>query len=153
MTGPRDWDKEMAEIDRLMAADKQAAPGPAPVARRDGPGPAATPALPAGAQAVVTRRRHTVGVWLRALLGVAGAVALPFWPYSRSCGPLLGLYLLGAGAVAAAGIWTMRGSWTHRRGVANSVGVLILLAGLGLMALEILERSGFAAVHRTWICP
>ena len=26
MTGPRDWDKEMAEIDKLMASDRPAPP-------------------------------------------------------------------------------------------------------------------------------
>ncbi|HEY3934044.1 MAG TPA: hypothetical protein VGL65_05440 [Gemmatimonadales bacterium] len=152
MTGPRDWDKEMAEIDRLIAAGKAPPPAgsPAPVARRDAPAPHV---VASGAAPVVTRRRHTIGVWLRAILGVAGAVALPFWPYARSCGPFLGLYLLGAVGVAAAGVWTMRGSWTHRRGVAHSIGVLILLAGVALIAIEVLERSGFAAVHRTWICP
>ena len=29
MTGPRDWDKEMAEIDKLMASDRAPASPPA----------------------------------------------------------------------------------------------------------------------------
>lgn len=151
MTAPRDWDKEMAAIDKVIASGKapppSGAPGPAP---RDGQ---AKLLVAPGAGAVITRRRDTVGVWFRTLLGAAGAAALPFWPYGKTCGTLLYLYLLGAVGVTAAGIWAMRGAWTHRRGIAHTAGMLVMLAGLTLVALEVLHRTGFAAVRLSWICP
>ncbi len=150
MTGPRDWDKEMAEIDKLMGSERPALPaGAAPVARRESAAPVARDAAPAP----MTRRRDTAGVWFRAVLGAAGAAALPFWPYAKSCGLPLYLYLIGTAGVIAAGIWTMRGAWTHRRGIAHSAGLLVLVAGLTLAALEIAQRTGFAAVRLTWTCP
>ena len=88
MTGPRDWDKEMAEIDKLMGSDRPAAalpPGGGAVAAARALRRRRTRPLPA----VMTRRRDTAGVWFRALLGAAGAAALPFWPYSKSCGTML----------------------------------------------------------------
>jgi hypothetical protein len=66
---------------------------------------------------------------------------------------MLYLYMLGTFAVIAAGIWAMRGAWTHRRGVAHIGGLLVLLAGLGFAAIEIIHRTGFAAGRLGWICP
>jgi len=154
MTGPRDWDKELAEIDKVIArGGTPAAPAAAAPAIQSPPRAAGgAPALPP-APGRVTRRRDTVGIWLRGLLGAAGAAALPFWPYGKTCGLVLGLYMVGTVAVAAAGVWTMRGAWTHRRGGALAAGVLILLAGLGLAGMEILQRTPFAAVRLHWICP
>lgn len=155
MTGPRDWDKEMAEIDRLMAADKPAAlpsgggaPANAP-ARRE----SAAPSAPSGGGAAPARRRDLVGVWLKVLLGALGGAALFYWPYGKSCGTFLYAYLLGVAAVTAAGLWAMRGAWTHRRGLAHVAGLLVFLLGLGLAAAEILPRVGYAAVAHTWTCP
>ena len=142
MTEPRDWDKEMAEIDKIIASGK--APPPAPA-------PQALPAVAPGP--VQTRGRDKVGVWFRTLLGAAGAAALPFWPYGKTCGMMLYLYMLGTLGVIAAGIWAMRGAWTHRRGVAHIGGLLVLLAGLGFAAIAIIHRTGFAAGRLGWICP
>lgn len=159
MTGPRDWDKEMAEIDRLLA--KGTPPAPASPAASSAPArsPQATAQPTARAVAApappgtITRGHHVAGVWLRALLGVATAAALPFWPYVKACGTSLYLYLLATFAVILLGIWTMRGAWTHRRGVAHIAGLLVLLAGIGFAAIEILQRTSLAAVHLTWTCP
>lgn len=156
MTGPRDWDKEMAEIDKLMASDRTpAAPpaGAAPPARREAPGsaPASRAAAPVAAGA--SRGRDTVAVWMIAILGVLGAVALWYWPYNKSCGTWLYGYLVGVAAIAGCGLMTMRSSWTHRRGLAHVVGLLTFLAGLAFAAAEVLPRTGYAAESRTWTCP
>lgn len=158
MTGSRDWDKEMAEIDKLMAADRPAppsAPAPsagsaAPVARAAAPSQAAR-AIPSSGP--VSRRRDTIGVWSMGVLGMVGAVALWYWPYAKVCGPMLYGYLIGVAAITGAGLVTMRSSWTHRRGVAHVVGLLTLLAGLAFVAAEVLPRTGYAAESRTWTCP
>lgn len=153
MTGPRDWDKEMADIDRLMASDK--APPPAvpatggAVARAAG-APAAAPMV--RGSVVVTRKRDALGVWLKVLLGALGGTALLYWPYGKVCGPELYVYLAGVLAVTSAGIWAMRGSWTHRRGLAHTIGLLVFLLGLALAAAEFLPRMGYTSVARTWTC-
>jgi hypothetical protein len=154
MTEPRDWDKEMAEIDKIIASGKAPPPAPGVPALPAGTAPArsSSPA-PVASGPVQTRGRDKVGVWIRTLLGAAGAAALSFWPYGKTCGMMLYLYMLGTVGVIAAGIWAMRGAWTHRRGVAHIGGLLVLLAGLGLAALEIIHRTGFAAGRLGWICP
>lgn len=146
MTGPRDWDKELAEIDKLMASGGGAAPS-APVPA-SAPGRAAPPtsARPASSP------RAAFGVWLVALLGPLGAGALAVWPYAKACGPMLWVYLVGVLAVAGAGIWTMRLAWVHRRGTAHVVGLFTLLAALVLGAIEVLPRIGYAAAPLTWTC-
>ena len=156
MTGPRDWDKEMAEIDKMIAADKSpppASPGPAApqLPARSG-APAAAPAAARTTPVATTRPRDTLGVWLKAILGALGLAALLVWPYGTTCGTPLYGFLAGAAAVAAAGAWTMGSAWSHRRGLAHIVGTLILLGGLALAASEILPRTGYTAVAKTWTC-
>jgi len=157
MTGPRDWDKEMAEIDKLLAKGDGGKPAPPASAALPVPQGSAPQARPAAAvvqaPAVrVTRGRDLAAVWFRTLIGAVGAAALPFWPYSKTCGLMFYLYLLGVAGVTAAGIWAMRGAWTHRRGVALVGGLLVLIAGLGFAAIEILHRTSFAATRLGWIC-
>ncbi len=158
MTGPRDWDKEMAEIDKMIAADKAPPPAaPAPgapqlPARSGMPAPAPASASPRAAPVAASRPRDTLGVWLKAILGALGLAALFVWPYGTTCGTPLYGFLAGASAVAAAGAWTMASAWSHRRGLAHIVGTLLLLGGLALVASEILPRTGYAAVAKTWTC-
>lgn len=155
MTGPRDWDKEMAEIDKLMASDRPAAAPSSAASGVPATRPAAHSAAPRAASpaGAVSRPRDTIGVWSMALLGVLGATALWYWPYAKACGPMLYGYLIGVAAITGAGLITMRSSWTHRRGVAHIVGLLTLLAGLAFLAAEVLPRIGYAAELRTWTCP
>ena len=154
MSDSRNWDKEMAEIDKLMASDRAPAPSNLPAKSGDG-GARATPAARSSGNSggVTTRRRDTFGIWLRALLGVLGAAALSIWPYNKSCGTSLYLYLAGVSAILGMGLYTMRYSWTHRRGVAHMVALFVLLAGLALAAAEILPRTGYAKAVLSWTCP
>ena len=150
MTGPRDWDKELAEIDKVIANTRPQAASPAAL---PAPSPRAAAAPSAAPVATVaTRGRDKFVVWARALIGLGGAIALPFWPYGKSCGTMLYLYLLAALAVSAFGIWTMRASWTHRRGIAHVVGLITLLGGLSFAAFEIFEHTAFAATRLAWVC-
>jgi hypothetical protein len=152
MTDPRNWDKELADIDKLMAADRAPSGSSVPAKAGDGAGRPA-PSRAAAQAGTVTRPRDTLGIWLRALLGILGAAALAYWPYNKGCGGPLYLYLTGVAAILGMGLYTMRYAWTHRRGVAHSVGLLVLLAGLVLAAAEILPRTGYAAVSHPWTCP
>lgn len=154
MTGPRDWDKEMADIDRIIKADPAPAPPttPAGAAVPARPGATAQAAPRAAPGAPAARTRDTLGVWLKTILGALGFGALLVWPYGTACGTPLYGFLAGATAVAASGIWTMGSAWRHRRAVAHIVGLFILLGGIGLAASEILPRTGYAAVAKTWTC-
>ncbi len=154
MTGPRDWDKEMADIDKMISVNPAPPPStgapPAGVPARAGAAPVA--ARSSTSIASVTRPRDTLGVWLKTILGALGFAGLMIWPYGTACGTPLYGFLAGATAVAASGIWTMGSAWKHRRGLAHIVGVFILLGGLALIGSEILPRIGYAAVAKTWTC-
>ena len=153
MTGPRDWDKEMADIDKIIASGKAPPPAPAPaLSSRAGQSVPVAPVRQGGGQAV-SRGRDTFGVWLRTLIGAGGAVALQVWPYAKGCGTMLYLYMLSAFAVTLLGAWAMRGAWVHRRGVAHIGGLVVFLAGLAFAAIQVLERTGYAAGPLGWTCP
>ncbi len=156
MADQNDWDKQMAEIDRLMAKEAKAGPpAPAPAPAAPPTTGAATPRAPAPTTRLappVVSRGSLLGLWLMALLGLLGTGALAVWPYAKGCGTMLGVYLVGVAAVAGAGIWTMRSAWVARRGLLHLLGLATLLAALGLAALEILPRIGYAATALTWAC-
>ena len=166
MADSRDWDKQMAEIDRLMAKGSPPAtpassgPPTTPARAPTTPGPSSAPAAPRReAPAPVARqgpltmtRGGLLGLWALAVLGPLGAASLAIWPYAKGCGTMLAVYLVGVLAVAGAGIWTMRAGWVARRGLPHLLGLATLLAALGLAALEILPRIGYAATALTWGC-
>lgn len=143
---PRDWDREMAEIDKVIAKGGAVGPAPVPAARSVG----AAPAL-AGAGLAVSRKQ-AMTTWIRALLGILLVGGILQWPYAHRCGLGLVLYLGASGTVVVAGLWTMVVSWRRRQGWAHTVGVLTLLAGLGLVALAVLPRLGYAKVALPWLC-
>lgn len=159
MADDRDWDRELAKIDKLMGKDPApAAPAsPAPATQRAAP-PTALPAgqtserKPNASVSVAPVAGGGLRVWLTALLGPVGIAALAMWPYGTTCGTWLWVYLLGVAAVFGAALMTMRTAWQHRRPVAMGVGVLTLIAVLGLAAMIVLPRIGYAAVSLTWTC-
>jgi hypothetical protein len=161
MTGPRDWDKELAEIDRLMANGGSSTPEVEPKAPADPAAPVAVSAhtpgnrptpQPAGGARLPVRAVGGLRTWLVTLLGPIGAASLTIWPYQKACGLMLGVYLAGVLAVFGASIWAMRWAWVSRRGMALVVGTLTLVASLILAAAEILPRTGYAAVTAGWVC-
>lgn len=143
---PRDWDREMAEIDKVIA--KGGGVGPAPV-----PAPRAAGAAPApGGSGLAVSRKQALTTWIRALLGILLVGGILQWPYAHRCGLGLVLYLGASGTVVVAGLWTMFVSWRRRQGWAHTVGLLTLLAGLGLVAMAVLPRLGYAKVTLPWLC-
>lgn len=152
MTGPpRDWDKELAEIDKIIA--KQ----PAPVAGKPLPVPAgapgAAPAPRSSAAAPPARGRAALSGWVRVLLGVAAAAGVAFaWPYAHRCGlPLYGYLAAGIG-VLLAGIWGAVTSWKRRLPVAHFVALLVTLTGMLLVARVLLDRTSYPKLPATWSC-
>lgn len=141
---PRDWDKELAAIDKVMAKSG-GNPAPAPAGR--GAAPAA--ALPSGG---ALSRRSALTTWVRAGLGVLLAAAVLQWPYLHRCGLGLILYLGSAGMVAVAGGWTMLVSWRRRQGWAHVAGLAVFLGGLALVANILLPRIGYTTTALPWLC-
>lgn len=139
----RDWDKELADIDKVIARTPA---GPAPVPAAQGKGAPALAAPAGGRRAVLT-------TWLRVLLGAVLGIAMTQWPYSHGCGIKLFLYLGAAGAVVVAGLWSSISSWKRRLGLAHTVALLVTLGGLVLLAREVLPRVGYAKQISTWMCP
>jgi len=137
---PRDWDKELAEIDKVMARMPAAAPERAPV---EAPGRA-----PAAAS-----RFGVLGTWLRVLLGAALAVGITQWPYPAACGVNLIVYGTVILLVIVAGAWSAVSSWRRQLGAAHVISLVVLCWGLVLAAREILPRVGYASESRIWSCP
>jgi hypothetical protein len=142
---PRDWDREMADIDRAIAKQGSVPPGaPAPAA------PVGRVLPAAGASPV--RRRSVALTWFWVALAVALAVALGIWPYRRECGLQLFFYLGAAGLTVVVGVLAALASWSHRRGFAHVVALLALLWAGVAATREILPRTGYAKLDRTWTC-
>jgi hypothetical protein len=154
MADDRDWDRELAKIDKLMGADPPPAAAP-PVVQRGAPArdtPAVSPRSAAVPSPVGPTPRSALRVWAWTLLGPLGAVGLWLWPYARGCGLMLGVYLVGVTAVLGAALVTLRSAWLHRRGVALTIGIVTLVAALALAAAEVLPRVGYAAHALQWSC-
>lgn len=139
----RDWDKELAAIDKVIA--RQPAGGGAPA-------PAGRAALPAATGGVRGGRFAGLTTWLRVGLGLLLAVGITQWPYANACGLNLGVYLGAIATVIVAGGWSAISSWHRRMGLAHTISLGVLLWGLFLAAREVLPRTGYAREARPWTC-
>ncbi|MFW6079479.1 MAG: hypothetical protein ACODAE_07660 [Gemmatimonadota bacterium] len=92
-----------------------------------------------------------LGVWGRVVLGLTLSVAMSQWPYP-TCGLPLAGYMVAAATVLATGVWAGRASWRRRMGAAHVLAMGIVLAGITLVALEVLPRIGYAPVETAWRC-
>ena len=147
MADTRDWDKEMAAIDQVIAKGGYVAPGAgAPAPAPSGGGRPVPPGAPAGSRA-------WMGIWGRTLLGLALAFGLWAWPWTHFCGFNLYWYLSAVFVLALAGIWVMLVSWRGRSGLSHFLGLLMLGFAAWLGAAEVLPRVGYAKIHRVWACP
>lgn len=139
----KDWDRELAKIDKQLesASDAQLFP------EKKGASPAQ--------KVEVAVERATTSSWpaiLRLTLSVALGVGILFWPYANRCGLGLTGYLFGVTAVAASGIWSAVWTWRHRTGRAHALSILLIVWGLILGAIEVLPRIGYAKQSLSWSC-
>jgi hypothetical protein len=148
----RDWDREMAEVDKLLARLPEADPtlgrGVPTVPRSpraSGPAAAHGTPHPGGGSAAAT--------WLRLGLGLALGIGMLVWPYRHICGVKEMFYLTGVGAVIVAGLWSGVSSWRRRLGFAHLLAQVLLIWGLVLAAREVLPRIGYAKTGGTFFCP
>jgi hypothetical protein len=150
MTGPRDWDKELAEIDK--AIEKQTGGrADAPAASRGDASVARPPAV-AQASAPRVQRRAVALTWFWTSLAVALALALLVWPYDKSCGIRLAFFLGGAGMTGLVGLLGGVAAWANRRGLAHVLSLLVLAWAAVMAAREVLPRIGYAKQAATWSC-
>jgi hypothetical protein len=141
---PRNWDKELSNIDRVI--EKQAVGGGAVAPR---PAPAA---LPRGTSADPAPRGSVAITWLWTLFALALGVALAVWPYQHACGLQAFFYVGAAGVTLAVGGLAALSSWANRRGLAHVLSLLVI-AWAGIVAAgEILPRIGYAREARVWTC-
>jgi hypothetical protein len=137
----RDWDREMREVDRLLAKLPDADPSlgrgvpTVPVSPRGGAHGAVqgTGVGPARGGAWVT-------TWMRVGLGLALGVGMIVWPYTHACGLKLVFYLIGAATVTVAGVWTALSSWRRRLGWAHTLSIVLIIWGLALAGQQVLPR-------------
>jgi len=147
MADPRDWDKEMAAIDKVISKGGYVAPsGGAPAPAPSGGGTPVAPSAPAGSRA-------WLGMWVRTLLVVGLAVGLNAWPWTHGCGWRVYWYMTGISVLALASLWIMVVSWRRRSGLTHILGLVMLGYAVWLGAVEILPRTGYASTVKTWSCP
>lgn len=150
---PRDWDKELAEIDKIIA--KQPLPVPAPSAGPKAEGPAPAPsrrAAAAPAHVEAPHHRLVLTTWLRVVLALVVAAAMTQWPYAHGCGLQLVWYLGAAAGVILAGLWGTVISWRRRMPGAHVVSLLVTLWGGYLAGKVVLDRTGYVKDTLTWQC-
>jgi hypothetical protein len=151
----RDWDKEMAEVDRLLKKLPNADPtlgrsgGGEPTVRK----PAVVPGAATSGGAATTAREW-LGTWAKVGLGVLVGIGVApgVWPYSHGCGLRLIFYLVGVSTVIAAGVWVGLSSWKRRLGFAHVISQVLIVWGILLMTREVLPRVG-AKPEALWLCP
>jgi hypothetical protein len=150
----RDWDKEMAKIDKQLSSisDEQLL-GPTPVkitpaaavagGKAAGSGKGSAPAKTASGP---DERPATKAwaVYARLIISVALGVAMVLWPYPSRCGAGLAAYLAAVVVVVASGIWSSVWTWRHRASHAHTLSLLLILWGLVLGSMEVLPRVGYA---------
>ena len=141
----RDWDRELAEVDRLLnQLPTHQAEQAAAAAKRA----AAPPSAPASGKPV-----SRAGTWARGGLGLLIGIGMTQWPYTHGCGLKLFIYLGGVFTVIVAGVWSSLSSWKRQMGVAHILSQGLVIWGLVLAAREVLPRIGYAQEVATWFCP
>jgi hypothetical protein len=135
---PRDWDRELADIDRVI---------------EKGPGPAETPARPPAPGPAPVAKGSVARTWFWVVLALLLAVALPLWPYGKECGLQLFFYLGAAALALLAGGAGAVSSWAARQGLAHVLSLLVMVWAGALGVREVLPRIGYAAQSQEWLCP
>jgi len=145
----RDWDRELAEVDRLLnqlPTHREEKAAAAAASRR-------APTGQGGQAPAATSSRQWIGTWARVGLGLLIGIGMTQWPYTHGCGFKLFVYLGGVTTVIVAGMWSSLSSWKRRLGVAHLLSQGLVIWGLVLAAREILPRVGYAKEAATWFCP
>jgi hypothetical protein len=101
------------------------------------------------------QRRAAIGVYVRLALVVALVISIGSWPYSRSCGVSLFLYMASVSSVVIGGVWIAVSTWLNRMPRTHLLSIFIIFWGLALSAVEVLPRAGYAQPdpqREVWSC-
>jgi hypothetical protein len=139
----RDWEKELAKIDKQLASLPDEALMPA-APEKQAKGTARPSAKSASSASAEPRQTTSFGVFARLTLALAVGIAMAFWPYPSRCGFGLIGYLGAVGVMTAGGIWASIWTWRHRASRAHLLSLAITVWGVLLGAVEILPRIGYA---------
>src|ERR1700682_4325981 len=91
------------------------------------------------------QRAAMLGAGARLILVFALGAAIVIWPYSRECGWGWFGYVGVEAVIVAGGLWVAFTTWRGRLPKMHAFSLLIVLAGLVLIAAEMLPRIGYAA--------
>jgi len=142
----RDWDREMRQVDKLLAKLPDADPAL-------GRGVPTVPVSPRPAIGIgPARGRAWITTWMRVGLGLALGVGMLVWPYTHACGLKLVFYLIGATAVTVAGVWSALTSWKRRLGIAHTLSIILIIWGLALAGRQLLPRL-YGKIPVPFFCP
>jgi hypothetical protein len=150
---PRNWDKELEDIDRVIEKGGGQPGAPPGRAGTPLPGPAGTPARPPAPGPAGVAKRSVALTWFWVVLAVLLAVALPLWPYGKECGLQLFFYLGAAALTLLAGVAGAVSSWMSRRGFGHVLSLFVVVWAVVLGAREVLPRVGYAGEAKAWFCP
>ncbi|HJS42241.1 MAG TPA: hypothetical protein VJ755_02105 [Gemmatimonadales bacterium] len=146
----RDWDREMREVDKLLAKLPEADPtlGRGLPTARSAQGGSPTVRTTGGTRSVAA-------TWGRLGLGLLLGVGMLVWPYSHVCGAKLLFYGTGVFTLIVSGIWSATASWRYRQGFAHLMSILLIFWGVILALGIVLPRTGYAdaAERGVWFCP
>jgi hypothetical protein len=101
------------------------------------------------------QRSAAIGVYVRLALVVALVISIGSWPYARTCGMPLFLYMASVSAVIIGGIWIAVSTWLNRMPRTHLLAIFIVFWGLTLSAVEVLPRAGYAQpdpLREVWSC-
>ncbi len=99
-----------------------------------------------------TERNERLWVWARlSVVAILGGAVL-WWPYGRSCGFGLAAYVAATAMIIVGGLWVVVCTWTCRMPRTHALAMLVALWGVGLIAVEVLPRIGYAAQSAAWLC-
>lgn len=150
---PRDWDKEMAEIDKLIAK-QPAAPRAASIPSERSAAPPPLPGRPSPDVPVrPARKRERAATWVWVVLAGALTALLLLWPRANDCGLGLLYYLAVIAALFITGLFGARAAWRRHQGLAHTLSLLAIGGSIVLAAQEILPRTGYAREAARWTCP
>jgi hypothetical protein len=153
---PKKDEFDLDRIDKLLAQF----PDEEPEAPKQ-QGKQATPALSSGRPEGAAskhkpdkspRASSPLAAWLRVIAGIILALAMTQWPYSHDCGFGLGLYLIAATGVLAAGAWAALYTWRASLGIPHLIALGVSVWGLTLAGLQVLPRVGYARAEASWTC-
>ena len=151
---PRNWDKELADIDRVIEKEAGVPGGQRGEIPTLPPGPVGPAGLPTRAPAPPAAPKRSVAMtWFWVVLAVLLAVGLPLWPYGTECGLQLFFYLGAVTLALLAGGAGAVSSWATRQGLAHVLSLLVVLWAGVMGAREILPRTNYAAESKAWLCP